>query len=163
MSIITYDRLAECLSYNPKTGIFVWRRTGPGVTQGMVAGAVNKFGYVKVKIDGRTYGAHRLAWLYTYGVMPDQRIDHRNLTKSDNRIENLRLATAEGNARNKTVPSNNKTGVKGVSFYQKLDKYVAKIGYKGVQYHLGYFESKGDAARAYMAKARELHGEFFRM
>lgn len=46
----------------------------------------------------RTYKAHRLVWWWHHGPIPDGlQINHKNLNKSDNRIENLELATASEN------------------------------------------------------------------
>ena len=55
-------------------------------------------GYLNVRLprDGRwrTYKAHRLVWEWYHGpIPPGQQVNHRNLDKSDNRIENLELVT----------------------------------------------------------------------
>ncbi|MGL9722094.1 HNH endonuclease signature motif containing protein [Symbiopectobacterium sp.] len=45
--------------------------------------------------------AHRLAWIYVYGVEPDGEIDHINGIRSDNRICNFRIVDDKQNARNR--------------------------------------------------------------
>lgn len=45
---------------------------------------------------------HRLIWLATWGEIPDGYMpDHKNRIKDDNRVANLRLVTAQGNAANR--------------------------------------------------------------
>jgi hypothetical protein len=58
----------------------------------------NSLGYVQIKISGKLYHAHRLAWLYVYGYMPEKEIDHINRIRDDNRIANLREATSQLNS-----------------------------------------------------------------
>lgn len=74
---VTLKRLREVLSYDGATGEFVWIKP-PHVhprLAGNVAGGFRS-GYLLIKIDGRKYGAHRLAWFYTHGRWPVDRIDH---------------------------------------------------------------------------------------
>jgi len=49
---------------------------------------------------GKRYYAHRLAWLYVYGVWPDGDTDHINRNKHDNRIANLRSCSRSENMLN---------------------------------------------------------------
>ena len=37
---------------------------------------INQYGYGKVKFDGRTYGAHRVAWFLSNGAWPVEELDH---------------------------------------------------------------------------------------
>lgn len=85
-------------------------------------------------------------------------VDHRNRNKLDNRKENLRLATPNGNQWNRGIDRSNKTGFKGVRRHR--NGWQASIGFRGERKHLGTFSNKYDAARAYNAAAQELHGEF---
>lgn len=49
---------------------------------------------------------------------------------------------------------------KGVSYRPRDDEWSARIGYDGKYYYLGQFKDEKEAARAYNAKAKELHGEY---
>jgi hypothetical protein len=64
------------------------------------------------------YLAHRVIWLWVYGVMPgvEDEVDHINHKRSDNRLENLRLASKIVNAHNQSLHRANKSGVNGVFF-----------------------------------------------
>jgi hypothetical protein len=87
-------------------------------------------------------------------------IDHINLNIFDNRKSNLRKCTHAQNMRNSGIHRNNKTGYKGITFSERLGKWIAyiKINYKRI--HLGCFNSQIDAACAYNKAAKKYFGEF---
>ena len=88
-------------------------------------------------------------------------VDHINQNGLDNRKANLRLATRDQNARNvpkRETPTWSK--YKGVSFRKPTRKWCATIFANDKNKHLGYFRSETDAAKAYDAAAKKLHGEF---
>jgi len=89
-------------------------------------------------------------------------VDHINGNTLDNRKENLRLATNQQNAVNSRKPKNNTSGLKGVIFYPKQNRWRAFIKFNYKQIHLGMFGTKEEAHAAYCAKAIELYGEFAR-
>jgi HNH endonuclease/AP2 domain len=97
------------------------------------------------------------------GAKKGQKVDHINGNKLDNRKENLRLATPAQNAMNIGLRRNNTSGLKGVRFEERRDKWRAeiKVNYKNV--FLGYFDNKFDAAKAYNDAAIKYHGEFARL
>ena len=154
--MVTHDRLLEMLSYEPDTGHFRWRvnKAGPGAKVGKIAGNLHKFGYWRVKLDGKYYRAHRLAWFYTHKVWPAFDIDHINGVKHDNRITNLRDVPARLNSYNlQRAHRHNKTGLLGVSFQENrtsFKKYLAKIKVAGKTKCLGSFETPELAHLAYM-------------
>lgn len=163
--MITVDRLREFLSYDPHTGIFIWVKS-PGrksITQGRVAGTIDSHGYIRIRLDGKDYRAHRLAWLYVFGRFPENEIDHINLLKADNRISNLREATHSENIRNRAKPSSNTSGYKGVFFIKSMNKFRAVCGANGKRHRLGYFTTAVEASEAYNKFAAENHGEFFQI
>lgn len=134
------EYLKSILEYNLDTGIFTWKVNKSRRSKvGSVAGYIDN-GYVRIEIDGKSYKAHRLAWLYLHGEMPDNLIDHANSNRSDNRINNLRQATYQKNSENYRTPKTNKSGVKNVSWYKQLNKWVVSISIKGVKKTIGYFD-----------------------
>jgi hypothetical protein len=138
--MITQEYLKSILDYNPDTGIFTWKvnkskRSNIGDIAGWLDG-----GYTKLEINNKPYKAHRLAWLYVYGEMPKNLIDHVNNDRSDNKISNLREATYQQNSENYKTPKTNKSGVKNVSWYKQLNKWVVSIGIKGKKKTIGYFD-----------------------
>jgi len=169
--MITADQARELLDYDPETGVFKWRfrprstfkserawATWNTRFSGSAAGHHDNKGYISIRVLGRLYRAHRLAWLYTYGVWPDIEIDHINRVKTDNRIANLRNATQSQNSANTGMYINNTTGFKGVSRARK--KFKAEITKNGVVMRLGHFSTPEEAHAAYCQAAEELHGEF---
>lgn len=145
---ITQERLEEVLDYNPDTGVFRWRVARLGVRENTVAGCIYNTGYRVIVINRERYLAHRLAWLYVHGYMPEPEIDHRNGNRDDNRLANLRQVSRTCNARNCKIPVNNRTGVKGVSFYRDGGPWRATIGVGRKMIHLGIFERMDDAVMA---------------
>lgn len=87
-------------------------------------------------------------------------VDHKNLNPLDCRRKNMRIATPSQNQHNKARYA---SGYKGVYRVDKSDKYAARICLQRKRYNLGVFPSPEEAARAYDAKARALHGEFARL
>lgn len=150
--------LKSILSYDAESGLFTWTKYAPRSKQpGTVAGHVGK-GYRIIEIHGRSYLAHRLAWMYVHGEMPDC-IDHANGDPDDNKITNLRIATPSQNSANSRKPDHNTSGAKGVRITTS-GKYQAVLKCNGTTYNLGVYATKEEAAQAYLAGAQKHFGEF---
>ncbi len=87
-------------------------------------------------------------------------VDHKNRNPSDNRARNLRVCTRRENSINAPGNANGTSRYKGVSWNTQQGKWVATVHCWRTPYHLGLFASEVEAARAYNAVAREMHGEF---
>lgn len=156
--MLTQERLKELLDYDPETGVFTWKVYRGGRTKkGEKAGNVNGEGYTHIKVDGKQYKAHRLAWLYMYGTFPNKDIDHINRNKIDNSIYNLREVSNQQNSWNQKVAKNNTSGFTGVTWYKRVGKWGAyiKVDYK--RKHLGFFAAPEQAHAAYLAAKAEHH------
>jgi hypothetical protein len=151
--------LSGVLTYDPDTGIFTWRvSTGPRAKVGAVAGALSKDGYIQIRVDGRLYKAHRLAWLWVTGKGPASEVDHINGSKSDNRLCNLRLATPAENQQNQRCSHrDSKSGLLGVTRHR--NRWLARITVGGKNEHLGTFDTPELAHAAYLA-AKALYHPF---
>jgi len=137
------------LSYNPETGEFVRLVTRSQSKQGAIAGYTNKkSGYVLIEVCGKTWTAHRLAWLYVHGEWPQRCIDHINKCRSDNRISNLRDVTMSENIRNSKLRTDNSSGVTGVYSHKQSGGWMAMAWKEGKQVFLGWFKAKGEAIDA---------------
>lgn len=164
--MITQEKLMYHLSYDRETGNFTWVvPTGDRVRKGYRAGFDNGAGYVFIRIMGKIYPAHRLAWLYCYGDMPPKGIlvDHIDRNKGNNRIDNLRLATSSQNLMNQGLSKANTSGVKGVVFDKGRGKYAARIKVNQKTINLGRFETISDAKSAYEEASKKYHGDYGRI
>jgi len=158
------DRIRELLSYDPTTGEFRWlARVSQRTKPGHLAGSRDRSGYWRIKIDGTIFSAHRIAWLLVYGDDPGAcDIDHRNLDKVDNRIDNLRLATDSPNKCNSGIYSNNTSGVKGVSWARRQKRWKGQVQIGRKRRYVGYFETIEEADKAVCEAREKLHGDFAR-
>lgn len=157
-SDITAERLREVLHYDPETGVFTWRvSTTNRVQVGEQAGVVKSNGYVQIGLYTQRYYAHRLAWLYAYGVWPTDEIDHANRRRADNRITNLRLASRPENSQNHGLSKRNSSGHTGVRWRKEVGLWHARISRDYREVHLGYFGSVSDAVAARKAAESEYH------
>ena len=91
---------------------------------------------------------------------PAVEVDHKNHNGLDNRRNNIRKASHANNQQHCRKANNNTSGYKGVSWYGSRNKWIAIIQCEHHFMHLGYFDNKADAAKAYDVAAREHHGKF---
>ena len=118
---------------------------------------LTEWGYVRGIVLGRSIFIHR----YLLDVTdPSVYVDHRYGNKLDNREHLLRTCTKQQNAMNARTPSNSTTGIKGVSYEARRDKWRAHIKLNGKQLWLGYHETKEQAVRARLKAERTLFAEF---
>lgn len=157
-----YEYISSLLRYDAETGIFYWKVKRSNKPKGSTAGTATVHGYIDISIDRKLYKGHRLAWFLTYGEWPKHEIDHINGVTIDNRISNLREATNAQNCLNRKAYQNNTSGYKGVHWHKASSRWVANIQVGKKRKHLGYFEVKEEAAKAYDKASKELHGEFGR-
>lgn len=156
-----YEYVVHAFDYNPETGIIKnkIRRNQSGKI-GDVVGCRGRDGYLRIAFSGKKYLAHRIAWLYVSGIMPDHQIDHINGDRSDNRWCNLRPASLQQNSMNKLLARNNTSGFKGVSYSDRHQQWSARIQSGRITNFLGLFRSPELAHAAYCKAADALHGQF---
>jgi len=145
------------LSYNPDTGLFtrIYSATRKDLI-GNIAGCKNTDGYIVIRLKDKDHLAHRLAWIFTYGEIPDGLfIDHIDGDKSNNRISNLRLCKNNENMQNiKRSHKDNLTGLLGVTKHGK--GYLAQISRMGKK-RSKWFKSKEEAHEFYLKLKRDIH------
>ena len=157
---LTQEYLKECVSYDPATGVFWWKsrpekhfdsKRAHSISNsrdsGNIAGVVTARGYRAIKINGKSYQAHRLAWLYMKGSWPQKTIDHINGRKLDNRIDNLRDVSQGDNCKNQARRKGENL-LMGVYWSKRSHKWQAGIRVQGKQVHLGFYESLLNAVAA---------------
>ena len=88
-----------------------------------------------------------------HGEIPENlQIDHIDRNKTNNKIENLRLATCKENSRNKNS--------KGFVWNTSSKKWVAQIIVDGSYQYLGLHETELDARATYLRARKQFFGLF---
>jgi hypothetical protein len=119
---------------------------------------------VKVIRDGRAYG--RNVEMQREILDPERslprslKVDHINGNTLDNRRSNLRIVDDSVSNINRRMFSNNTSGYRGVSYAKDVNKWRASIKKNGKTIVCGYYATAREAALAYNAKAKELHGDY---
>ena len=173
-SNFTQEYLKSILSYDPETGFFTWKERQdvkmPPQWNGKFAGKKagnrckqKRTSYSYIKVKGKLYLAHRLAWFYMTGSFPEPGldIDHIDGNGLNNRFDNLRLATRSQNLANSRLSKRNLLGIKGVR--RVGNRFRAQIAVRGKYKHLGYFDTPQEASAAYQKAAIKHHGDFGRI
>lgn len=172
--ILTQEILRELLDYDPDSGRLTWKprerewfnnyriyRSWNSRYAGSEAGSlsVNKRGYRRriLSIKKKRYKEHRIIWLYMTGSMPIGEIDHIDQDATNNKWPNLREVDRLGNNLNQSKKCNNRSGITGVSWRERENKWLARVVIRGEIVLNETFETKDDAAKA-VKTARTVHG-----
>ncbi len=162
--MITHSYLLSIYSYDPEIGEFSHKRERYK-KDGLFAGTEFKHrgtSYRLISINRKTYFAHRLAWFYVHGSWPTKDIDHINGNGMDNRICNLREATASQNRVNSPAQRHSATGQRGIHVHA-CGRYRVQLQKDNRPIHVGYFDTLQSAIEARDKAYREIHGEFARL
>jgi len=160
---LTQDRLKQVLHYDPETGVFTWKVRRGRQAAGKPAGRTHPHdGRVTIGVDGVSYYANVLAWLYVHGIFPEKDVDHRDGDPFNNRIANLRKCTHSQNQKNMRRHRDGASGPKGVYWAKGSRCWMSQIYADGKCHYLGLFATKEGAAKAYNDAALVHHGEFAR-
>lgn len=150
---ITAEKLRSIFNYDQETGIFARKNGAP-------SGSISDQGYVRIKIQDKSYQAHRLAWLYVTGNDPVDQIDHIDGDRLNNKFRNLREASRLQNNHNSVSKSYVNDLPRGVAIAHPSGRFKAYIRTDGKQRHLGTFDTPEEASEFYKLAADMLHGEF---
>jgi hypothetical protein len=140
MQKLTQSELKKHVHYDPITGIFTRKNK--------IIGFPDRDGYIKFTIKGKHYLAHRLAWLYMKGYLPEHEVDHKDRIPYNNKWKNLRESTHSCNMKNKKIYKNNKSGITGISWCKYKNKWKVEISVESKRKNIGYFINLIDAAKA---------------
>lgn len=124
------------------------------------AGTINSIGYRTVVFNQKRYAVHRLVYMMHNGYLPKQ-IDHINGNRADNRIENLREVSNSQNRCNTGLMKSNTSGVKGVCWDKKSNKWSASVQYQNKRVR-ALFDTLDDAKKFCVAKRGQVHSQYAR-
>lgn len=157
--------LSDLLEYDPASSTCLrWSLAANHYGRGgREAGSIkNSTRYVVVGIQGVQIPGHRAVWMMFHGEIPQgMDIDHIDGNRSNNRIENLRLATRSQNTHNQGPRKNSVTGIKGLSWDKSNNRWCGQIWFKGKVF------AKRSPSRQFVENwlietRGRLHGEFAR-
>lgn len=155
----------EIIEYEDYADIILYNTIGEDVSRTLIdLEDVEKVRNYKWSMNGKGYVTsntpqvilHRLIMDYPEDMM----IDHINHNRLDNRKSNLRICTQQQNNMNRTMNSNNTSGIAGVSWHKGNRKWGAKIQVAGKQIYLGYYQTKEQAVEARRRAELEYFGEY---
>lgn len=117
-----------------------------------------------VIVSGKRFNIlrHVLNFYIASGYIPEI-VDHKDNIPGNDVPSNLRASCKSSNMCNSKVRSDNKSGVKGVTWYSKTGKWKVSVTLNGKSYHGGYFDKMFDAESASKELRERLHKSFSRM
>lgn len=122
----------------------------PRALKDELAGTKNNRGYWQTWIHGNRYYNHRIIYALSHNKRPpvDMQIDHPDRDPSNNDPDGLVLVTSRENTNNRGMNKNNTSGVKGVCYHKRRNKWHARIMVNNKRKHLGRFTDFVDAVVA---------------
>jgi hypothetical protein len=103
---------------------------------------------------------HNEIYKHHHHQKPPRELDHINTCGSDNRKQNLRLATRARQKANQRLRLDNASGVTGVYWNKRSGKWQSQIRINRKLQHLGYFINKKDAIAARRQAEIQYFGEY---
>lgn len=107
---------------------------------------------LKAYIDGNNVRMHTFLGYEYY--------DHIDRNELNNRKYNLRKCTKKENNRNRSLPSNNTSGVIGVNWEKRRNRWRSRIVVDEKEIYLGYFLDKEDAIKTRLEAEKKYYCEF---
>ncbi len=122
--------------------------------------ALNNSGYLIVSIYNgklKTYQIHQLVAMAFLNHIPcghKRVVDHKDLNKMNNNLNNLRIVTHRENSNRKHLPSSSK--YIGVCWDKRANKWRSSIQINGNHKHLGGFDDEKQASMTYQDALKAL-------
>ena len=114
-------------------------------------------GYVSGKtVEGTEVLLHR----FILDAPKNSFVDHINHNRKDNRKSNLRIVNQSQNMQNSKLSKTNRSGVTGVSWFERDKKWRASITINYKAYNLGVYGTIEEAAAARKAAEEKYFGQY---
>lgn len=114
-------------------------------------------GYGHISINNANRPAHRVAYELTYEAIPRELdADHKCRNRACVNPDHIQPATRSMNRQNLSGATKiSQTGIRGVYWVPRTNRYRAYPKFNGKTYHLGYFLDKNEAEKVVSAWRRE--------
>ncbi|TCV66301.1 HNH endonuclease [Neorhizobium sp. S3-V5DH] len=156
--------LNQLLVYSPDDGLLFWRQRPRSMFSSQQAFSswnarkagkealtcINSAGYKSGILLGKAVLAHRVIWKMVTGYDPDE-IDHISGDRTNNRFINLRDVSKFDNQKNCKLRADNTSGVPGVAWNKRDQRWVAFGRLRGKRISIGTFVERADAIAARQA------------
>ena len=119
---------------------------------------INKNGYVISRENYKEIQMHRVIMNCPVDMVVDHK--HGKETRNDNRKNNLRIATYSNNACNHKIYKDSTSGVTGVNWNKRANKWRARISVNYKRINLGDFVNFEDAVKARKKAEEKYFGEW---
>ena len=174
------ELLRKLLRYEPETGKLFWEKRNVGMFYALTEKiavrncatwnakfygkealcAITDKGYMRGRLLGVLFMAHRVVWAINELEWPMDEIDHKDGNRSNNVILNLRPANRAQNCANVKSLSGSSSIYLGVYKSSSGTRWCASIRSGSIRKHLGSYNTEKEAAIAYDAAAKIYHGDF---
>ncbi|MNK14251.1 AP2 domain protein [compost metagenome] len=155
------EYLIECFNYDSSTGKVTWNyrpekhfknigicnRWNSQFAGKLALNTLDKYGYRVGGLDGKILKSHRVIYKIVTGDEPGI-IDHVCGDIENNTIHAMENGSYLNNSKNRKLPKNNNSGVIGVGWNKRSNKWIARIGQEYEIKFLGYFDRIEDAIMA---------------
>ena len=159
-NMVTKELLQEIFSYD--NGNLYWKTVRCSKLKvGQKAGWVGKKNYLYVRVNYKAYAIHRLVWIIHNGDIDNGKIiDHIDRNPTNNKIENLRIATHTQNNQNSSKRTTNTSGYKNVYWSTEKSRWLVKCNVNGLPKYAGSYKLLDEAVQAAIQLRKKFHAEF---
>lgn len=165
---LTHERVRELFTYDAEQGLLIWKerpvedfknkqawKSWNTKYSGKVFGYIHLFNRNRPTPEKRRCGGvnrkkvlhYRLVWLFHNKKIP-KILDHIDQNALNDKIGNLRPSSPLHNSRNTKMHNNNTSGITGVCWCKKTNKWRSRVHIKGKDTYLGLFTDIEDAIKA---------------
>lgn len=121
-------------------------------------GAKHSGGYGQIRFGGKALYAHRVAWELANGPIPARMvIDHTCHNRMCVRPSHMHAVTSKQNGENLELSKANRSGVRGVHWDKRRNKWCARVTHNGVGFAAGSYDSLPEAESAVINLRNQLH------
>ena len=156
--ILTQDYLNTIFEY--KDGELFWNVKRSGIQKGDMAGCIDSKGYKRIRLNRKKILNHRIIFMMHHGFLPKM-LDHINLNRLDNKIENLREANRIQNGQNRILKSNT-SSYKNVYWHTQAQKWYVRLIVNKKNKSLGLYDNLELAGLIAEEARNKYHGVFAR-